>query len=372
MKRIALVFSQPPEASIIRFSKVIPVLQRGGNQVAIFYWDRDIGIQQERYLYGCNGIRFKLKVPSGLASTIFLPAWWLFVFCQLFVRKWDAVHAVNFDSLIPSLFAARIKRKRILYEITDVYADSIQLPEIVRVIGTKIEKMLAQLTDGVIVIDEAQIAELGGINNSQVVAVYDTPPESDILTATSQRENNIFTIYCGGFFRKDRSPNLDELFAAVKGTNGVKLSISGYGDLVEYIEEASAEAPDKIEYLGFISHEQVLQRTLVADLLVVTRTSVIRNNRYNCGSNFLRSMMCGRPFLAFSGTATADKVIEDDCGLVVDAYNIEAIRAAIVKLRDDPELCRKMGENAQKAYELKYRWEVMEQRLADLYQQVVV
>jgi len=307
-----------------------------------------------------------------LASTIFLPAWWLFVLYQLLAWKWDVVHVVNFDSLLPSLLAARIKRKRILYEIMDVYADSIVLPELIRVIGTKIEKKLAQLADGVILIDESQAAELGGIENSHVVTIYDTPPESCKQMASVHGKNNLFTIYCSGFFRKDRKPNLDELFAAVKGINNVKLLISGYGDLVAHIEEASAQAQDKIEYLGFISHEQVLQHTLEADLLVITRTCVLRNNRYNCGSNFLRAMMCGKPFLAFNGTAIADRVIENDCGLVVDAYNTNEIQEAIIKLRDNPQLCRKMGENARKAYEHKYKWEVMEQRLAAFYQQVNV
>lgn len=70
-------------------------------------------------------------------------------------------------------------------------------------------------------------------------------------------------------------------------------------------------------------------------------------------------------------TSTANIVCEEDCGLVVDANNVEEIRNAIIKLRDNPELCKEFGANARKAYEQRYIWEIMEQRLVDLYRELI-
>jgi glycosyltransferase involved in cell wall biosynthesis len=81
-------------------------------------------------------------------------------------------------------------------------------------------------------------------------------------------------------------------------------------------------------------------------------------------------MMCGKPILVNNGTSTADKVVEENCGLVVDANNITEIRDAIVMLRDDPELRMKLGANGRRAYEERYSWEIMEQRLITLYQEL--
>ena len=61
---------------------------------------------------------------------------------------------------------------------------------------------------------------------------------------------------------------------------------------------------------------------------------------------------------------------EANCGLVVDANNIEEVKEAIIKLRDDPELCEELGANARKAYERRYSWAIMEQRLITLYQEL--
>ena len=81
--------------------------------------------------------------------------------------------------------------------------------------------------------------------------------------------------------------------------------------------------------------------------------------------------MCGKAHIAAKGTSTADKVLRENCGLVVDANNTEEIRSAIINLKNNPELCRQLGLNARKAYEQRYGWEIMEQRLVALYNELL-
>ncbi len=81
--------------------------------------------------------------------------------------------------------------------------------------------------------------------------------------------------------------------------------------------------------------------------------------------------MCGKPILVNQGTSTAQKVREENCGIVVDAHNVAEVRTAIEKLRDNPDLCRQFGLNARKAYVEKYNWAIMEKRLLKLYQELL-
>ena len=82
-------------------------------------------------------------------------------------------------------------------------------------------------------------------------------------------------------------------------------------------------------------------------------------------------MMCGTPILVNKGTSTANKVLEEKCGVVVDAANIEEIRDAIIKLRDNPELCKELGANGRRAYEGQYSWVIMENRLIECYNKLM-
>jgi glycosyltransferase involved in cell wall biosynthesis len=125
--------------------------------------------------------------------------------------------------------------------------------------------------------------------------------------------------------------------------------------------------PEKIQFIGEITHAEVLERSTKSDLLFVLRDPVVPVNKYICGSKILEAMMCGRPILVNKGTSTANILLEENCGLVVDAENIEEIREAIIKLRDDPKLCEELGKNARRAYEERYSWEIMEQRLLTIY-----
>jgi hypothetical protein len=39
-------------------------------------------------------------------------------------------------------------------------------------------------------------------------------------------------------------------------------------------------------------------------------------------------------------------------------------------LKNDPALCKRLGENGRKAYETKYSWKIMEERLLEVYEKL--
>ena len=78
-------------------------------------------------------------------------------------------------------------------------------------------------------------------------------------------------------------------------------------------------------------------------------------------------MMLGKPIIVNEGTSATDKVREENCGLVVPYGDIDALRDAVLKLKNNPQLRKELGENGRRAYETKYSWNIMEKRLLDLY-----
>jgi len=59
-------------------------------------------------------------------------------------------------------------------------------------------------------------------------------------------------------------------------------------------------------------------------------------------------------------------VNEIDCGITVE-YNIEQVKDAIRKLRDDSALRTRLGNNGRKAFVEKYNWDNMEKKLYQIY-----
>lgn len=357
----------------IRLPKEIAALKRDGYGVVLLCWDReckDTPVLQKDGGDDFREVRVRLKAPWGVKTLLLLPIWWCFSLFHLMLTKWDIVHALNFDALVPAAIAGKLKRKPVIYEILETYEDRVALPRIVRYFFINVDKLFMRLVAAVILADEAQSKEFGGIPNSRVVAVYDSPLDTfDIINGTHP-ENGRFIIFQASALNKKRKLNLDKLVSAVKDIDNVKLLIAGYGDIISEIETWTHEMPHRIEFIGEIKYSETLKRSKAADVLFELRSSLVPQHKYICGSKLLQAMMLGKPFLANLGTETAAKVYEENCGLVVDANNIEEIKEAIIKLRDNPELCKELGVNGRKAYEERYSWAIMEQRLIRLYQEL--
>lgn len=308
-----------------------------------------------------------LKAPYGKFFILFLPIWWIYVFFWLIFNKWDIVHVVNFDSAIPIAFASKIKGKKSIYELLETYEDGIILPMTIRNILVRIDKLLMSFFDAIILVDTEQIKELNGIPNKNIAVVYDSPPDTLKNRDFIKKNNETFTIFYAGVLYNNRKLNIDKLMEAITTLDGVKLIIAGYGNMIDEIKNYEKKMPNKVNFIGKISYEEVMERAYNADLLFQLRDPSRIMNKYICGSTLFNSMIAGTPILVNKGTSTAIKVHEANCGVLVDANNIEEIRSAIIKLRDDPELCGKLGKNARSAYEQVYNWEIMEKRLYCLY-----
>lgn len=371
-KRVLLIVPGAIEYNY-RIPKEIETLKHGGYSVTLLIWDRDcktldseqIG-DAERYY---DKIRVRLKAPWSIKVLPFLPIWWSFEFFWLINTKWDVAHVINFHSIIPALIAGKLKRKPVIYEILDTYEDVLIIPKIARYLLILVDKVFMQLASAVIIADEAQVEEFEGISNSKVICVYDSPP--DFSKESIVKENNVFTLFYAGVLYKIRRLNLEKIVSAISSVDDVKLIIAGYGDQVEEVEAWSRAMPDKIQFIGQIFPDDALKRSLAADLLFELRDPTVPQYKYICGSKFLRAMSCGKAVLVSKDTSAAIKVYKDNCGLVVDSNNIEEIKGAIIKLRDNPELCNELGANARKAYEKRYSWEIMEKRLLALYRELM-
>jgi len=352
-----------------RATKIIRALVSNGYKVDFLGWNRGhISSRSEKREAGSYNKEtlFNYRAPAGYKILLYLPIWWVFVFKHLMTEEFDIVHAIHILSIPPALIAGFFKGKPVIYDILDTYEDSILMPKIVRNIIVIIDKIFMRLSSSVILADKNQIIEVGGIPNKNLLVIYDSP---DTLTNINKKyiKNDAFTLFFAGSLNTSKALNLDKVISAIKDIKDIKLIFAGYGDLVDEVLRCSKEMPDKISFIGEINRSEVLERSLCADLLFVLRDPIIPVNKYICGSKILEAMWCGKPILVNKGTSTADIVIEENCGLVIDAKDVKQIENAIIKLKDDPILCSKLGKNAADSYQNKYSWDIMKKRLLDHY-----
>jgi glycosyltransferase involved in cell wall biosynthesis len=90
------------------------------------------------------------------------------------------------------------------------------------------------------------------------------------------------------------------------------------------------------------------------------------NNRIALANKQFEAMVCGRPIICTKGTYSGEITEREELGLAVE-HNEEALKQALIKLRDNPTLREKLGRNALKAAVTKYNWQKEEAKLLELY-----
>jgi len=381
-KKRHLIFvknSFPPEKDP-RLIKEAPALRKAGYFITFLCWDQlcKNSSKYEACQNNYNVVKLELRVPlshlityHSLFGYLLLPIWWFFVLKWHLKNNWDVVHVINFPSLPPAIIAGKLKGRPVIYEIEDTWFDQTVLPSWLRLVFLSIDNFFMRFSTAVILVDEMQIIEFGEIPNPNVVVIYDSAVDIYKKVKTKRQEIYDFTIFYAGALTERRRLNLNKIIAAIKEVDGVKVIFAGYGDLVDELKSWAVRMPNKVEFIGRVPYHEVLRRSLESNLLFVLRDPTLLLYKYICGSKVFEAMMCGKPILVNKGTSTAIKVLKNKCGVVVDGHNVEKIKEAILKLKNDRDLCKRLGMNGRIAYEQKYSWNLMRQRLLNLYAELI-
>lgn len=366
--KVTLVRSRAIDPAI---NKVARALAENGYDVKLLVWDR-MGNKQTENIDGYTICRFGFRAPHDKVSVVFcLPIWWLYEFFFLLKQDTAVVHVCDLDTLIPALFAKFIKRTRLCYTIYDFYADNLpkKFPIVFRKVVASIERFGAGVADVLFLVDECRFEQVKGAKIKNLVYIYNSPPD---YFSTKQRYNSntreVLRVFYAGILSKSRG--LEYIIESIKDLNCALLTIAGSGPDKHLLENSLVDEKSKIKYIGQISYKDVIENTIESDVLFAFYDPSIPNNRYASPNKLFEAMMCGKPIIVNDNASMANIVRNTNCGIVVPYGNADSIKNAILSLKSDPDLCKRLGSNGRRAYEQKYSWNIMKKRLIEAYNQL--
>lgn len=366
MKKILFIRSNPVSPDP-RVQKEARSLSDHGYDVKILAWDRTGKLKKNENKKGYSIKRFRMKSPYGKPELLLkLVIWFFYELTYLIKTDYDIIHACDFDTLLPALIISKIRNKKLVYDCFDFYADSLPLsvPSFIRNIIASIEIYSAKKADLVILPDIKRVEQFKN-KLIEPLIIYNTPDETEYKLNKVNCE--FFEIFFAGAIYKGRG--LEKIVSATKDIDNVKITIAGYAaDNSRIIE--SIKKMQNVEFLGQISYDEVIKRTLKCNMIFALYDPKIPNHKYASPNKLFEAMMCGRPIIVSAKTTMENIVIEEKCGIVTTYDDILSINNSIKKLIETPYLCKELGDNGRKAYENKYNWNIMEKKLLKYYKKI--
>jgi glycosyltransferase involved in cell wall biosynthesis len=167
-------------------------------------------------------------------------------------------------------------------------------------------------------------------------------------------QNEFIVLYAGILGIAQGFESLCELAARYREDTGVRFVFIGDGPMKERILQLKQQQGlDRLSVMGQVPRETIPEYLSSADCCLVP----LRRNRLFKGalpSKMFDYMACERP-IVLSVDGEARRVLEESGGgLYAEPENVEAMSAAIDRLRAHPDLGREMGQNGRRFVEQRY------------------
>jgi glycosyltransferase involved in cell wall biosynthesis len=361
--RILMVISYPDT----RLKKELECFKKNGYNVSLIIWERswpfpinnDVEVK-----------RFKLNVPVGNIKTLFyFPFWWGFLLFWLFKMNWDVLHSVNFDTFFFSIIVAKLKGKLVVYDIFDFYGD--MMDGFLRPFISNLDNFIMKFADVIIIADDSRVTQINNNLENDIITVNNTPEES-LFKIKNKITDDIreFKIFLGGKINEERGTDL--IISAIKDMNDVQLIIKGFCSEDKYKNKLLSMIYNMKNVdmdLNGVPYNEITKNMLKADLTIALYDPSIPNNKYASPNKLFESMASGIPIIVNDDTPMANIVKEENCGLIVPFENNNALKQAILSIKNNQALQKKLGNNGRNAYKKKYNWTIMEKRLMGIYDQ---
>ena len=128
-----------------------------------------------------------------------------------------------------------------------------------------------------------------------------------------------------------------------EGGRDVRLRIVGAGPELDSLRSLAEQlrVKEEVEFLGSVSEDEVVALLTAADAFVLA-------SRFEpLGVAYMEAMALGLPTVGTAAGGVGEIITSERDGLLVPPEDDERLATAVARLMDDPELRRRLGENAR-------------------------
>jgi glycosyltransferase involved in cell wall biosynthesis len=344
-------------------------LVKAGYEITVFCWARRMDKYETKWEVEKDGIkvvRIFEELKGGFFSKVrgFRRA---MKQLQLKVEEYDArvIHAHDLETLETAVNAAKKNDAKVIFDSHEDWPtlEIVQNWFIGKYYQRKQTKLLKNV-DAVLTVSDELALRLGGgtvLYNSEPVEVVERPVENHKFDM-----DGVIAGYIGGL----RKPILEEILDAASKVNALSLLIvggppkgrSGYNQMISELEEMAIEKGANAKFTGPLPYSMMNECYAACDILIVGHYVDESLRDFAVPKKLLDAMAYKIPVIVGPYEARKKIVERYDCGIVSDDWT-----ETLTTLSNDKKMREKMGENGFKAFKMNYSWDIQEEKLIRVY-----
>lgn len=166
--------------------------------------------------------------------------------------------------------------------------------------------------------------------------------------------------------RKGQETLIDALQAVLAEFPSVKLVLAGRGPRLDAARRMAVErgVGANVIFTGRVSDEELAALYQCCDVFALPAGEEPGGHVEGFGLVYAEAQAYGKPVIAGRSGGTLDAVIDEKTGLLIEAGNPSAASTALLRLLNDPQLARSLGEAGRRRVEAELNWESFTRRLA--------
>jgi glycosyltransferase involved in cell wall biosynthesis len=337
--------------------------------VSVVAWDRttDLPSHETREGFAIYRIPIRANFGSGFSTLFPLLKWQFKLLVWLFVNRRDyhVIHSADFDTIVPAYIMSVLFKKRLVYDIYDIYVDSRLVPQILKGLIHGAEIWFINRSDVVLLADESRVDQIRSAKPKRLEYIYNTPDIKHFdLPIQSYVHHGLHIAYVGVL---SSSRGLLELIDVVSRHLDWQFDLAGFG-IDEPLLLAKIKHAENIIFHGRVSYDDSINIYAKSDVIVATYDPKIKNHQFSSPNKVFEAMALGKPIIVAKDTGVDKMVSQMGIGAAVQYGDILSLEGALLNFSArSPSARLDFSYHSRWVYETYFSWSTMQIRLKSIY-----
>jgi glycosyltransferase involved in cell wall biosynthesis len=257
---------------------------------------------------------------------------------------------------------------KLVYDAHEIFGYMIKgnVPGIVTKYAFYMEKKLLKYVDHVITTSDRFAEYFRTITDKPVSIVLNC---ATLIDVEPKFRNKLFTVIYTGSLEKDRMfPEVVDRLVLIPDIRIIIIARTENMDMYDRVQNILFKVVSKadIQLLSDLPYNYTMEYVMESDCVLSQLDPLKEIFSYALSTKQFDAMLCGKPVICTKGTYSGELTEKLGSGLVVD-YTPDAVADAVTKLKDNPVLCKKLGDNGLHYARMEYNWDKQKDVLLRIY-----